>query len=186
MFAHSLEIRVTLEDLRQTVPRLAGETEAQRLLRMNSLLCTTADGACLRHYETLAILLNRALVFRPSYVDLGFCSNASDSIMTMLLRYADFVGDLSVRLEGNGETIRLAVEDNGTGIDPEIEPLLFASTFSSPKKQEALGEMYLGGRGIHLYEAKKRIEAVGGKIDYINKGKNRGALFWYEIPVERP
>jgi two-component system, OmpR family, sensor histidine kinase VicK len=77
--------------------------------------------------------------------------------------------------EREHEEAIVTVEDNGSGISPEIFPRLF-SKFSSKS---------FSGTGLGLYISKNIVEAHGGKIwaqNNINQGKY-GASFSFSLPL---
>ncbi len=67
----------------------------------------------------------------------------------------------------------VAIEDNGTGIDPEIKPKLFTK-FASKSKS---------GLGLGLYISKSIIEAHGGKIWAENNVEGKGTTFRFSLPI---
>lgn len=181
IFAQSLEITGTREDFKELLQYTAPD-EIKLLAKINELLTRTACYGCDRLYENLSDLLQCSSGYQPTFVDYGFCQNAADSLTLRLLQHPDYRVELAIRLQSDGTKIRLEVEDNGTGIDATVEPSLFYEKIASKKEVEG-GIILNGGAGEHLWLAKRKIDALGGKIDYLNKGQNRGALFWYEIPV---
>lgn len=81
--------------------------------------------------------------------------------------------------------MRLEVEDTGLGIPQEIEPYLFNDWIASSKRPARLhGGKERGGRGEFLAMLHKRVVPLGARVGYQNKGKNNGAIFWYEIPLK--
>lgn len=181
MFAEYLNITGTRDDFQELL-HYTSPDEIKLLAKINDLLTATAYRGCERLYGNLATLLNCSLV-RPTFVDEGFCENAADSLTLRLLQHPDYRAELAIRLQSDGTMVRLEVEDNGTGIDAAVESSLFDEKIASQKKAEG-GIIFNGGAGEHLWLAKKKIDALGGKMWYLNKGRNRGALFWYEIPLE--
>ena len=67
----------------------------------------------------------------------------------------------------------VSIKDNGTGIDPEIEPRLFTK-FAT--KSES-------GLGLGLYISKSIIEAHGGKIWGENNQNESGTTFSFSLPA---
>jgi signal transduction histidine kinase len=82
--------------------------------------------------------------------------------------------------EGAAEVV-IAVQDTGSGIDPELMPRLFTK-FATKSYQ---------GTGLGLFIAKSVIEAHGGKIWAENNNNNgsdsdrkhKGATFYFTLPV---
>ena len=75
--------------------------------------------------------------------------------------------------EENQEEAVVTIKDNGPGIDPEILPKLF-SKFASKSFQ---------GTGLGLYLSKKIIEAHGGKVWAENNTDDKGATFYFSLPI---
>jgi signal transduction histidine kinase len=79
------------------------------------------------------------------------------------------------------EEVIVSVRDTGTGIDSEIFPRLF--TKFATKSELA------GGTGLGLFISKSIVEAHGGKMwaennnKIINNGQERGATFYFSLPV---
>jgi signal transduction histidine kinase len=69
--------------------------------------------------------------------------------------------------------VLVKVEDSGSGIDPQIFPVLF-SKFATKSDQ---------GTGLGLYISKKIVEASGGKIWAENNPDARGSTFYFTLPV---
>jgi PAS domain S-box-containing protein len=66
--------------------------------------------------------------------------------------------------------VRVEVRDNGAGVFPDKEPLLFRTRFTTKKK----------GHGIGLITCRKILDGHGGWIGY---RKDSGADFWFEVPL---
>lgn len=75
----------------------------------------------------------------------------------------------------NQEEAVVTIKDNGPGIDPEILPKLF-SKFASKSFQ---------GTGLGLYLSKKIIEAHGGKVWAENNTDDKGATFYFSLPINK-
>lgn len=181
-FAESFGLKMSQEGLNSIVPGIY-DSEIQRLAEINYILSRTAMLSCSRMYADLASLFNCRLN-EPTFVNKGFIANAGDSLATRLQASPDYIAELAVRLTADASRVRLEVEDNGTGIDEAVEPLLFLERIKSYKRVPESERIWNGGAGGHLLSAKRKIDALGGKMWYLNKGQNRGALFWYELPIE--
>jgi len=73
----------------------------------------------------------------------------------------------------NDKKVLVSIKDDGTGIDPEILPRLFTK-FAT--KSET-------GTGLGLYICKSIIEAHGGRIWAENNANNKGATFYFTLPI---
>ena len=75
-----------------------------------------------------------------------------------------------VKAEKSSGSIVVSVKDEGTGIDPEIQPRLFNKFVTKM------------GTGLGLYISKGYVEALGGKIWAENNSDGRGATFSFSLP----
>ncbi len=85
-------------------------------------------------------------------------------------------GQIIIISEKNTDYVIVSVKDNGTGIDPQIFPLLFSKFATKSDK----------GTGLGLYICKGIIEAHGGEIwAKNNEPKGKGATFSFSLPATR-
>ena len=169
-FSESLEIYGTKEDF-CTLINANPETEAALLLKINAHLSRLAITGCSKMYENLATLFDNRLQ-EPTFVNKGFIYNASDSLVTRLSQDGGYCAWLAVRLYADEANVRFEVEDNGLGIDEEVEELLFSERLQSTKRFPTPLLFVLGGSGAHLRSSKRKIDALQGRIGHINKGKD--------------
>lgn len=69
----------------------------------------------------------------------------------------------------------MAVNDTGSGIDPEIMPRLFQKFVTKSGK----------GTGLGLYISNRIIQAHGGKMWAENNAEGKGATFTFTLPIEK-
>ena len=74
----------------------------------------------------------------------------------------------------NKEIALIAIKDSGVGIDPEVLPKIFTK-FASRSSQ---------GTGLGLYISKNIVEAHGGKIWAENNKDEKGAIFYFSLPID--
>ena len=100
-------------------------------------------------------------------------------VLNLVLNAADAVppagGRVVVRAAAHDHAVRIEVEDNGSGIAPEIQGTLFEPFVST----KAVGE----GTGLGLAVCRGLVEAVGGTIA-VEAGSEGGARFVIDLPVE--
>ena len=82
-------------------------------------------------------------------------------------------GSIFVLSEEKGNEVVVSVVDNGSGIDPEIQPRLFTK-FTSKSQT---------GTGLGLFISRSIIEAHGGKITGTNNKEGAGATFTFTLPL---
>jgi PAS domain S-box-containing protein len=73
------------------------------------------------------------------------------------------------------KTVRVAVADNGPGVDPETRAEIFRRFV---RRHDNEREQY--GVGLGLYVAKSTITAHGGRID-VESRPSGGSIFWFEL-----
>ncbi len=105
---------------------------------------------------------------RISEVLLNLLNNAS--------KFTQKGGLITLRVTNNTDNITIEIEDNGLGINPEIEKNLFQLYNTTS---------YLNrGLGIGLYLSKMIVELHGGIIWGHNNNKGRGSLFGFSLPLK--
>jgi len=78
--------------------------------------------------------------------------------------------------EDNG-FIRFWVQDNGDGVDPEDQSLLFQAF-------TRLGKSRVEGHGLGLSIVQRIVEKLGGKVGVESRGRpGEGSRFWFTLPT---
>ncbi len=112
----------------------------------------------------------RADYTRFKQVLLNLTSNA--------VKYGAPGGTVTLTMEpGAAETVRFVVSDQGPGIAPEKQVLLF-----QPFNRLGAEATEIEGTGIGLTISKQLIEAMGGRIGF-ETAAGRGTTFWVEVPA---
>lgn len=111
-------------------------------------------------------------------VDVDRIHEVVANLINNAIKYTD-EGKVVVRLTNPSEkAIRFEVEDTGPGMNPEELGKLFQKFYRA--------ESYVGkamGTGLGLYISRLLIEKFGGKIGAASE-KDKGSLFWFELPVK--
>ena len=82
-------------------------------------------------------------------------------------------GIILISSDRDNNNVVVSIEDNGTGIDSQIFPLLFSKFATKSDK----------GTGLGLYICKNIIEAHGGEIFAENNYGKNGATFSFSLPA---
>jgi C4-dicarboxylate-specific signal transduction histidine kinase len=106
-------------------------------------------------------------------VTLNFVINAQQAIESAGRKR----GRILIRVFDAGKKVRLEVQDDGPGVNPEDEPKLFQPFFTT----KPVGK----GTGLGLSVSYGIIESYGGAIGYRNNEWG-GATFFFELPVTEP
>ena len=80
---------------------------------------------------------------------------------------------MTVGIKEEGDLIAITVDDEGSGIEPEIATTLFQK-FSQGKNKP-------GRIGLGLYFCRMTVEQWGGTIGY-KKNQKGGSQFWFRLP----
>jgi signal transduction histidine kinase len=100
-----------------------------------------------------------------------------DNLLSNALKFTK-EGTISLSVESNDRRqVVVSVKDNGQGIDPSILPKLFTK-FATKSE--------IGGTGLGLFISKNIIEAHGGKIWAENNTNEKGATFYFSLPLVEP
>jgi len=120
---------------------------------------------------------NFRIVFDPSSLTLPVTGDKTKvyEVVSNLLRNAvehsrNKGEKIAVKAEKSSGSVVVSVKDEGTGIDPEIQPRLFNKFVTKM------------GTGLGLYISKGYVEAHGGKIWAENNSDGRGATFSFSLP----
>ena len=121
---------------------------------------------------------NTSKIFGVAY---ELISNATDSVTEKFAQDENqYSADIKIRMSFDGDGFSLEVEDNGVGIAPNIEEVLYQGTLASPKRGH---KQYHGkdGNGLTIY--KEELSEMNGSFYHINKGLNEGAIFGYSLLI---
>ena len=99
-----------------------------------------------------------------------------DRILTNLienaLRHSPLNSTVKVNLQQQRERIMVSVEDEGSGVHPEMADNLF--------QKFAQGKSKSGKCGLGLYFCKITVERWGGEIGFMPR-ENGGSIFWFSL-----
>ncbi|HUV16818.1 MAG TPA: ATP-binding protein [Pelolinea sp.] len=96
------------------------------------------------------------------------------------LQFTPKGGEVMIEVKVISGFLEFSVKDNGAGIDVRHLAHIFERFYrADPSRSRANG----GGSGIGLTISKSLIEAHGGRIWAESKGKGRGSIFFFTLPV---
>lgn len=102
-----------------------------------------------------------------------------DNLLDNALKYSEPSTPITVRLSGDSESVSVAVEDRGVGIEPKDLPRVFEPFFRSAKARE-LGRP---GVGLGLSVAMRIAQLFRGKLDVFSES-GRGSRFVLTLPTD--
>ncbi|HYV56910.1 MAG TPA: ATP-binding protein [Candidatus Nitrosopolaris sp.] len=107
------------------------------------------------------------------------------NLLANAIKFTPPGGRVTVRLEHVDESARLAVTDNGAGIEPAVLPRLFERFWQA----DSTTTRTQGGLGLGLAVVRHLVELHGGTVHAESAGQGRGATFTVTLPLlpaERP
>ena len=104
-----------------------------------------------------------------------------ENLLTNAAKYTDQAGRIAVTLTANGNNARIAVRDNGIGIDAELLPHIFEVFTQGPR---ALDRSQ-GGLGLGLPLVRSLVEMHGGQVGGESGGAGHGSEFVVTLPRTR-
>ena len=110
--------------------------------------------------------------------DPGRVFQTVQNLVENALRYTPKDGEITISLAEDADSIRIAVSDTGSGIDPEDLPFVFNRFYRADKSRDANS----GKMGLGLSICKALTVAQGGEISVRSEGKGRGTTFELKFP----
>lgn len=110
---------------------------------------------------------------------------ADPNILTLVLRnlilnsikFTESGGRIQVKAAESGKEITISVSDNGIGINPEIQEMIFKKTSGYSTRGTANEK----GTGLGLILCKEFVEKNGGKI-WLESEMGKGSAFHFTVP----
>lgn len=117
---------------------------------------------------------------RPLYVQGDFARlvQCVSNLLTNAVKYTNAGGDIRVQTRVQGDSVCIAVTDNGAGIARELLPKVFDLFVQGQRTLDRAQ----GGLGIGLPIVKKLMEMHGGSVSAYSAGIGTGATFELSLP----
>ncbi|QYF95493.1 response regulator [Massilia sp. PAMC28688] len=101
------------------------------------------------------------------------------NLLTNAAKYTPQGGQIEVRLDVEGNEVRLCVSDNGSGIEPKLLPHIF-DLFTQGERTPDRAQ---GGLGLGLALVKSMVGLHGGRVEALSDGPGRGSTFVLYLPM---
>lgn len=101
------------------------------------------------------------------------------NLLTNAARYTPVGGNITLSARSTGESVEIAVQDNGSGIAPEMLPRIFDLFFQGHRSADRAE----GGLGIGLALVRNLVELHGGTVTAYSDGLGRGSRFTVCLPL---
>lgn len=124
-------------------------------------------------------LLTISLPEQPIYteIDLVKMHTVVSNLLSNAIKYTPEGGNIRVTLTADHEVCRLSISDDGIGISPDEQPLIFQRFFQSSRTKGNIE-----GTGIGLYLAKTYTELHHGTLE-VESAINAGSTFTLTLPI---
>ncbi|HET7542895.1 MAG TPA: response regulator [Polyangiaceae bacterium] len=104
------------------------------------------------------------------------------NILGNALKFTGRGGHVTLSLEVDGQSARLAIQDDGPGIAPEFLPVMFDRF----RQADSGTHRAQRGLGLGLAIVKHLVELHGGHVTAHSEGLGKGALFVVTLPLLQP
>ena len=101
------------------------------------------------------------------------------NLLTNAAKYTNPGGSIALSLTVEGETAEIRVQDNGTGIRPEMLPCIFDLFAQEDRSLDRCN----GGLGIGLTMVNNLVEMHGGSVEAASQGAGCGSTFTVRLPI---
>ncbi|MBU1670242.1 MAG: GAF domain-containing sensor histidine kinase [Actinobacteria bacterium] len=137
----------------------------------------TADG--LAHQKQIRIVAEVAGDLPVVYASGKRLAQVINNLVSNAVRYTPEKGTIAIRAGLDGDYLRVDVEDDGSGIGPEVMPRIFDDFFR--------GDHDADGTGLGLSICKRVVELHGGRIwaESPAPGSDRGTRFSFTVRLRR-
>jgi PAS domain S-box-containing protein len=105
-----------------------------------------------------------------------------ENLLNNASKYTDHGGRIELTVARDGESVVIAVRDNGMGIEPEFLPRVF-ELFTQASRSLDRAQ---GGMGIGLTLVHELVEMHGGSISAASEGRGHGSVFTVRLPLAEP
>ena len=101
------------------------------------------------------------------------------NLVSNAIKFTERGGRISIRIWEDGELCKIAVSDDGKGIDPAFLPYVFDRF----RQEDSSNTRRFGGLGLGLSIVKHLTELHGGTVTVESQGMGKGSCFTVSIPV---
>ncbi|WP_130418484.1 sensor histidine kinase [Edaphobacter modestus] len=110
--------------------------------------------------------------------DLRLVKKALAQLLENACKYSPSDGPITVAVETNGVFVMTSVVDQGNGIDPDEQHLIFDELYRGKDHRQMVQ-----GTGMGLSIARTIVEAHGGSLSVISE-RGCGSVFSFTLPID--
>ena len=101
-----------------------------------------------------------------------------ENLLTNAAKYTDPGGEITVTVDSDDETVRIAIKDNGIGMSADLIPHVFEVFTQAPRTLDRSK----GGLGLGLPLVQRIVELHGGVVTATSPGPGQGSEFVVTLP----
>jgi two-component system, OmpR family, phosphate regulon sensor histidine kinase PhoR len=165
--------------LASTAPEIAQPSLEPRLMDLVTLARASVEQAQL-HGPGHVIRLESPEESIQGFWDGGRLAQVFANLLGNAVKYSPAGGEIVVRLQDLGQTVRASVSDQGAGIAADALPRIFDQFY-----RVAATANHVPGLGLGLHVSKTLVEAHGGSIS-VQSELGVGSTFTFELPCVAP
>ena len=117
----------------------------------------------------------------PVVADADRIGQVVTNFLTNALKYSEEDRPVAVRVESDGATARVSVQDAGPGLPPEEQERVWERFHRAPGVHVLAGSGVGLGLGLHI--SKTIVERHGGRVG-VESTPGSGSTFWFELPAQ--
>jgi CheY-like chemotaxis protein/two-component sensor histidine kinase len=102
-----------------------------------------------------------------------------ENLLNNAAKYTDPGGHIALEVERDGAEVVMRVRDDGLGIEPELQPVVFDLFVQC----DQTAERARGGLGLGLSLVRSLVEMHGGTVSVHSEGPGRGSTFEVRLPA---
>ena len=162
-------VRGALKDIESSIDKALESYRKERIIPTNLYEIIEQVRAEITLSKNVTILLNACEQSKAWMREVG-PSNFKSAILNILNNATEAMpqgGKITIDMRVEGQFLRIAITDEGMGIDPNILHRVGTHGFSFGKKK---------GNGLGLYTSKMDIESWNGKLSIKNRDGTQGAV----------
>ena len=175
----NLQLERLVEDLRMLAMADAGHLSLERAPTDLAMLLERrlAEMSPDAEAKNVRLVLEKQIVPDSLFLDPARIGQIVHNLVANALRYAPQGSAVNISLASEAGKVRIAVRDQGPGINPEDLPMIFERFYRGDKARSRDS----GGTGLGLSIARRLAEAHGGTLEASNHPAG-GAVFTLTLP----
>ncbi len=182
LYAQTHHLTLLVDDLRELtlaeakkLPLKLQQTDAVQLVRESAAIFKP-----LAQENKVSLSCHLPENLPPIQADPARIRQVLHNLLANALRHTPSGGKISIAVETQGKTLRIAIEDSGEGIAPEHLDQVFERFYrADPARARTTG-----GAGLGLAIVKAIVEAHHGQVGVSSNGPGQGSTFTIYLPLE--